>query len=740
MKFLLFIIMITIPGYAAAIKVSNLVEPVYYHTNHTTELQKINKAIAIFGHVSLVGVSGIGKTQLSRKYAKTNEHKYDLIWIFDGNTDLSPQFVQLAQSINKSINNTSQAKISEGINEAKKSTLTYLNQHKKHKFLLIIDNLKLNKNNNAEEFLNWSHNGHIIFCAQEANLLPNILNIPYLSPHASEEVIRRILPDLSNDFITKLSDDLNGYPITIAKSAIFLASNQYITVDEYREHLKESRDDMDAYVSLLISQLRESTKNLLFELVFLNNQNLSKLFIQKLSNKDTFIEDLIDLNRYQILSLKYNDGDMKIFELHDKLKEAIINSMDKKLLLKNLSTTIDKINYLIPKGKNTKQELILADNTMISSLEELLNYAERNKVNIEKILELKKNLMSFYLGMGVQRCQELKEWLLDNKNTILANNSNNHTKAVYSEFLVLIGVYDYFIKADYHSAIKHLHDAEKIIDNLSDYQDLKYLVFSQLAQAYVYDADMEKSSYYIKKARMIDTDVIGLTLDSTLLRYIESKYFLSKGDYSKSLNAINELIEIIKDHPIDYYYAPIYVMKATILNYIGDYQASYKIAKNIYDQEIKDIESGNAGGIRLRVIIELSRAELGLNLIQKSLDHAMQAINIYKNAESRQNIDLNTSSDIDLADAFVAQADALNVTNRTKEAIESYAIAESIYYNKYKKRISSLNEVSVLYLKATLAAYGIGDKYSFNKFKKRHVDKFGVNHFRSKEILKLPDL
>lgn len=82
----------------------------------------------------------------------------------------------------------------------------------------------------------------------------------------------------------------------------------------------------------------------------------------------------------------------------------------------------------------------------------------------------------------------------------------------------------------------------------------------------------------------------------------------------------------------------------------------------------------------------------------------------------------------------------MNAANRTKEAIEAYSIAESIYYNKYKKRISSLNEVSVLYLKAALAAYSIGDKYSFNKFKKRHIDKFGVDHTRSKEIIKLPDL
>ena len=57
----------------------------------------------------------------------------------------------------------------------------------------------------------------------------------------------------------------------------------------------------------------------------------------------------------------------------------------------------------------------------------------------------------------------------------------------------------------------------------------------------------------------------------------------------------------------------------------------------------------------------------------------------------------------------------------------------------WRKKESDLAIITV-YLKAAIAAHSGGDKYSFNKFKKRHIDKFGVEHSRSKEILKLPDL
>ena len=140
---------------------------------------------------------------------------------------------------------------------------------------------------------------------------------------------------------------------------------------------------------------------------------------------------------------------------------------------------------LYQRAKNTKQELVLSDDTMIASIEELLKNAEAYNINQNKILELKKNLMSFYLGMRVTRCQDLANWLFENEEKIILNKESDHTMAVYAEFLVLIGVYDYFINANYLNAMKNLHKAEGVIEKLNNYEDLYYLVYSQLAQAYV---------------------------------------------------------------------------------------------------------------------------------------------------------------------------------------------------------------------------------------------------------------
>lgn len=493
---------------------------------------------------------------------------------------------------------------------------------------------------------------------------------------------------------------------------------------------------MEGYVKVLSNQLNESTIDLLNQLVFLNNQNMSKSLIKKIASSNTFIEDLISLNRYQIISAKTQNEKFPIFEMHDKLRESIIAQMGENKIKKMLPVVVDKINGIIPIGKNTKQELVLSDHTLISNLEELLTQCEKYQIDKIKILELKKNLMSFYLGMGVIRCQDFKDWFIDKKQDFLSSGASEKAKALGAEFLVLIGVYDYFINADHISAMKFLHEAEKIILNLSSYDDLKFMVYSQLAQAYVHNAEMDKTLEYIKKAKSIDTKSLGITLDATLLLYIEAKYYLSQGEHKKALDSIEGFIEIIKDHPIDYYFAPVYVMKATILNYLEDYNTAYNLVKPIYDKEINEISKGNAGGIRLRVLIELARSELGKGQINDSLRHAAQAIDIYKKDASRQNSDLRNAIDTDLADAFIIYADILCELNKGKDAIHYYSIAEAIYYNKYHEKIKNLDEISLLYYKAIKASSNIKDDYSQKKFMKRLVDKFGDDNNRVQLLIK----
>jgi ABC-type transport system involved in cytochrome bd biosynthesis fused ATPase/permease subunit len=140
-------------------QISNLITPVNYFVNHEKQRNVFKNSLSKHRQVSIVGTSGIGKTQFARMYAYDNKADYDIIWFFDCNLDLNEEFVKLAKQLN-SIKKTS---ISENITLAKKEVISYFTYSTK--WLLIFDNLKINENKKVQDFIDWEHNGNIIFCS-----------------------------------------------------------------------------------------------------------------------------------------------------------------------------------------------------------------------------------------------------------------------------------------------------------------------------------------------------------------------------------------------------------------------------------------------------------------------------------------------------------------------------------------------------------------------------------------------
>ncbi|WP_342260053.1 hypothetical protein [Candidatus Tisiphia endosymbiont of Metellina segmentata] len=121
-------------------QISNLITPVSYFINHEQQIKMLDEYLSKYRQASIVGTSGIGKTQLIRMYTYENKNNYDLIWLFDCNLDLNEQFVKLAQQLNM----VKQTNISEAVTLAKKEVMSYLTSTSK--WLLVFDNLKVNEN------------------------------------------------------------------------------------------------------------------------------------------------------------------------------------------------------------------------------------------------------------------------------------------------------------------------------------------------------------------------------------------------------------------------------------------------------------------------------------------------------------------------------------------------------------------------------------------------------------------
>lgn len=101
---LLTIILLMSKNIFAREQISNLVTPVSYFINHTSQIKKIKSNLIKYKQSGILGVSGMGKTQVARMYAYDNKADYDLIWFIDCNLDIDGQLMKLAKVINAQAN------------------------------------------------------------------------------------------------------------------------------------------------------------------------------------------------------------------------------------------------------------------------------------------------------------------------------------------------------------------------------------------------------------------------------------------------------------------------------------------------------------------------------------------------------------------------------------------------------------------------------------------------------------
>lgn len=716
-------------------RISNLVYPVKYFVNHEIQLNDLNDKLVVYQKVGIVGISGIGKTQLARMYAYKNEAQYNVIWFIDCNFNLDEQFSALAKEINIKLAKDNKPLISDNVQIAQKEVIQYLTS--KDKWLLIFDNLKLNQNHMLDQIMSWEHNGHIIICSQDSNKLNKIIQLPHFSQKDSMHLMHAILHDADQRVIQQLAEVLNGYPLLIAQGAIFLSNNKHITTEEYKKIINNSRNKVKTHVELVMSNLSKKTKDILSTIAVISNQRFSKKLLGLIySDDDNFINDFNDIVRYGLIINVEYDGDNQLFEMHNLVKDAIIELSDYKIMKNKINNVIDKLNQLIPQGVYSSQIVINENITMQNSMESLLTNAELHTVDIFKIFELRKNLLNIYLGSrDYHNCQKMVDWFENNRvSDFKLLTSNLYNQSVYAWYLVHAGTFLGF-KTDCEAAIKYLEQAKKIMKSIDSYLDLNFTIYCQLAVQQIFTGDIKSALKNIDIVEELIKKHPKDDIDLGLLWHIKAKILLEYGEYHKALDAIEENIKLEIHIPNEIFIAPTYILKANILNYMQKYNESYKLLTELQRKIKNDIEETHE--LNGRILVQLSRSELGLGNSKKALDYAAQAKNIFLHDKSRSNEDITTSTDHYLAAAIEAEADALGALGQVEEAAKLYSTAEAIFFNKYRNNLNNLDTISFLYWKAAKISYNLSDRFWYNKFKGQHLSKYGKDNLRSIDLINL---
>lgn len=724
---LLFIILLN----NKALSDDNLVEarinPVPFFVDRVAQTKEILQNLELHKIVSLIGVASVGKTELARQYALLNQDKYELIWFFDSNVDLNEQFVSLAKRINKASLFGDGDKIPEDTTKAQNQTIKFLTERKN--WLLVFDNLGLWENEKLKKIINWNHNGHIIICSQDAKDLPQKIYIHKLDKENALILLQKILGnELNNqEFLKSLVEIFQGYPGPIVQGAFLLKEHKYLSIDEYKNILSKSSDPVKTHMKLVLNLLSDNDKKLLLSIAVLNNQNFSKNLLNLFFNDtDSIGEGLYNLNRFGLI--KNTENDMNLFEMHDVIKEGVLQDFTEEQINEEITKIVSKLNSLMSQGVTSRYEFITSDSTIKSNLEILLNNAEKYKVDIFKILELRKNLINYYTtSLDYYNIEKMKDWLEQKeKNKVFSTNLTNIQKINYSWYLTDIGIYEHFAKAKFISSLSYLNKAKSLIENIKDIPELESTILFQAAQTQIYSGDVIKAEQNMAEVDNIINKYPKADFDMGLYWFLQARIALAKGQYDKALSAIDNNIKVESHLPQDIFTEPTYVVKSEILNYAKDYQNSYKIIKKLEQKEQSNNNTEHE--IYARILTQLSRAELGVELIDEALDHSTKACDIFQKEINKYNIVATMNPEF--AAALVAKGDALYKKNEFDKSLEVYNEAEAIYFRIYGDNFRYMDDISYLMSQGSKVACESNNVFWKNHFYNQLITNFDKKHFR----------
>ena len=727
--FLLSIILLNNNALSGDNLVDARINPVPFFVDRVDQTKEILQNLELHKIVSLVGVTSVGKTELARQYALLNQDKYELIWFFDSNVDLNEQFVSLAKKINETSSFKNGDKIPEDPAKAQKQTIKFLTERKN--WLLVFDNLGLWENEKLKKIINWNHNGHILICSQDAKDLPHKIYIHKLDKENALILLQKILENelKSKDFLESLVEIFQGYPGPMVGGAFLLKEHKYLSIDEYKNILSKSSNPVKAHMKLVLNLLSENDKKLLLSIAVLNNQNFSKNLLNLFFDDiDSIGEGLYNLNRFGLVKNTKNENGMNLFEMHDAIKDGVLQDFTEGQINEELTKIISKLNSLMSQGVTSRYEFIASDSTIKSNLEILLNNAEKYKVDIFKILELRKNLINYYaISLDYYNIEKMKDWLEQKeKSKMFSTNLTNMEKINYSWYLTDIGVYEHFAKAKFVSSLSYLNKAKSLIENIKDIPELKSTILFQMAQTQIYSGDVIKAEQNMVEVDNIRNKYPKADFDMGLYWFLQARISLAKGQYDKALSAIDNNIKVESHLPQDTFTEPTYVVKSEILNYVRDYQNSYKIIKKLEQKEQSNNNTEHE--IYARILTQLSRAELGLELVDEALDHATKACDIFQKEIDKYNI--VSTMNPEFAAALVAKGDALYKRKEFDKSLEAYNEGEAIYFRIYEDNFRYMDDISYLMSQGAKVACESNNVFWKNHFYNQLITNFDKNHFR----------
>ena len=745
--------------------VSNAVQPSKYFIARENELKQLKDYLVKGeGVASVVGVAGIGKTQMVRKYVDMNKNKYKIIWLFNCRRNLVPQFQELAVQVNVFCTRNQKCRVYETPDLVVESVMNYLK--KSNNWLIILDNYNHDLQSDIMHYFNDMHKKdgrHIIYAARNKMGLKNIVVLKPFQRLDSLKLIHAI-SGLQTEESESLAEMVKDYPLALSKVSFFLQKNKFVTYKELKLMLTKNRevvekiyrDNRNEYfvedytISKLIQHcmqnLDSTSIDLLIFIASLDNFNVSKNFLAdiiiqkdycKVNSKQDFLNGLLELTQNSLIEHKQGNNmeskNTEIFEMHDFVKDLIKENTQEGLFEKKLRELVQKVNALISVNINEMGLLGKKYPFLLTNLESLLENVQHYKADDVDLLRLRRGLLLIYgYNLDYHNIKQQISWFDRVKKELDLDDVQK--RSLYAHFISYKGQYVDFIDEDSELALECFEEALSLLDPMEkNNYILVFDILTNKAQTLVDYGDLTGANIAIDQTENLLKQYTDIS-DIGFFYFVKGYIALAANDINNAQYYIDKLEQKEGHLPQDIFTAPNYILKAELLNKLGSHKEALDLMKATLSYLNQSFETEHE--LKARVLSELAVSELKIGDYKSAIQHTDKAINelLSHNASYVEQEKTKNYSD-GLAMLYHTKADIEFAMGRFNEALRLYKQSIEIFHKRYRK--IEVDRMSELYSSAAKAAFKVQDNFLFRFYLEKQEKYFGIDHHRTKALYEI---
>ena len=536
------------------------------------------------GILTLTGLSGIGKTQMAKRFLQLNNENYNIIWWFDAQQELEPQFHQFIMEWNATFpNQDEQIPLSK---LSLKGTITFMKnvlRKTRHSWILVFDNVESKEA--IEPYFPDVHKGdpqrkQIIITSQNQNSWQDQEPITTFDENEGFCFVKKSLGNENDTEIRRLLHTTNSHPFYLAQAVEHIKSHG-ISIDSYLKTYKE-KGSLKGKIKDLKANHPQAYSVLVFLTLF-NGDHLPQVLLEQFITTMNFDADLVSL----IKILKQNclieetekkDHASRFYSIHDIIKNIIMSELSVETKKLYVTKSITLFLEDLEKRWDKLVDFVTINPDMIARANVLWNIAQKDSIKNAAVFRLGKVLLEYHIYKTRNHMEH--EALHDKLESLLEvlHEDTLDPKTLNGYYIVSIYVRKtYFSPEDIKKTEEKLQKALHYFESSEPDEYLRALY--NLAQFNLFQGKIDQAKIYLTKGEKVALEAESL-INKNMLWYTKSWVSLEAGEYKESKQALDNFFQNFPEE--QNFCLKFYGMNMRAAYYFanGDYDKALKCAQN----------------------------------------------------------------------------------------------------------------------------------------------------------------